>query len=267
MYINQMLELKTNKMKKQILAGIVMIAFTGAFAQEYKLSKSTGKLVINEVNSVTIEGYDGKEIVFSSMDMSRERDKRAEGLRAISSMGLEDNTGIGLSVVDKGATVEVYQLKKMDGPKIKIMVPKTVAVTYSHTSPHGSTVKFKNVESEIEVSTVHNGVHLDNVTGPMTIKTVHANIDVNFNTSMKSPISIVSVHGPVDITIPLATKATISMSTSYGDIFVDPAIKIDFENQGDWKVYGSNKINGKINGGGLDIKLSSTHDNIYLRKK
>ncbi len=254
-------------MKKQILSIALIGCFTAVLGQEYKLAKTTGKLVINEVNNISIEGYDGKEIIFTSLDMSRERDKRAEGLRAIGSMGLEDNSGIGLSVVDKGATVEVQQLKKMDGPKIKIMVPKSVAVSYSHTSPHGSTVKFKNVEGEIEVSTVHNGVYLDNVTGPLAVKTVHGSIDVIFGTTIKNPISIVSVHGPVDVTLPLATKANLSLSTGYGEIFVDPAIKIEFESQSDWKVYGSRKINGKINGGGLDMKLSSSHGSIYLRKK
>lgn len=254
-------------MKKQILIIALIGIVAGAFAQEFKLPKTSGKLLISEVNNVTIEGYDGKEIVFSSMDGSREKDKRAEGLRAVSGMGLEDNTGIGLSVLDKGNTVEVYQMKKMDGPRVKIMVPKGVAVAYSHSSPYGSSIKLKNVESEIEISTVHNGVHLDNVTGPMAVKTVHGSIDVIFAAAIKSPVSIVSVHGPVDVTMPLATKANLAMATSYGEIFVDPAIKIEFEGQDEWKRYGSNKVSGKVNGGGLDMKLSSTHNNIYLRKK
>lgn len=251
---------------------ILMIAFTlitigAVYAQEYKLAKSSGKLEIKEVNNVTIEGYNGNEIVFSSLDGSREKDRRADGLRAVSNMGLEDNTGIGLAVIDKGTTYQVYQLKKMDGPRVKIMVPKGVSIYYSHSSPYGSDVKFKNVESEIEISTVHNGVHLENVSGPVNVKTVHGEIEADFNTNMKSPISITSAHGLVDITIPAATKATMSMSTSHGEIFVDPAFKLEIEPKSDWVKYGSNKVNGKINGGGLDFTLSSTHNNIYLRKK
>ena len=236
-------------------------------AQEYKLAKSSGKLEIKEVNNVTIEGYNGNEIVFSSLDGSREKDRRADGLRAVSNMGLEDNTGIGLAVLDKGTTYQVYQLKKMDGPRVKIMVPKGISIYYSHSSPYGSDVKFKNVESEIEISTVHNGVHLENVSGPMNVKTVHGEIEADFSTNMKSPISITSAHGLVDITIPAATKATMSMSTSHGEIFVDPAFKLEIEPKSEWVKYGSNKVNGKINGGGQDFTLSSTHNNIYLRKK
>lgn len=255
-------------MKKNILAIAIGLTMVGTLsAQEYKLAKNSGKLEIKEVNNVTIEGYNGNEIVFSSLDGSREKDRRADGLRAVSSMGLEDNTGIGLAVLDKGTTYQVYQLKKMDGPRVKIMVPKGVSIYYSHSSPYGSDVQFKNVESEIEVSTVHNGVHLENVSGPMNVKTVHGEIEADFSANLKSPISITSAHGLVDITIPTATKATMSMSTSYGEIFVDPAFKLEIEPKSDWVKYGSNKVNGKINGGGLEFTLSSTHNNIYLRKK
>jgi Toastrack DUF4097 len=261
------------KMTNMITASLMVLGATlvltiAAEAQEYKLTKSTGRLEIKEVNDVTIEGNSSNEIIFTRMNSSQERDERAEGLRAISSLGLEDNTGIGLSVIDKGNIVEVRQLKRMDGPQIKIMVPKGVIVSYTHTSPYGSDITFKNVEGEIEVSTVHNGIKLENVTGPMTLNTVHGTIEADFNPGMKSPIAIASVHGLVDITIPAATKATLSMSTAYGEIFVDPAIHIDLDKKDDdWVRYGSGKVSGKINGGGLDITLSSSHGNIYLRKK
>jgi hypothetical protein len=256
--------MKTNIVKITLL--LICFAYS-ASAQEFKLAKSSGKLVIRELNDVSIEGHAGNEIIFTSLDGRAEKDKRAEGLRAISAMGLEDNTGIGLAVQDKGTTIEVYQLKKMDGPRIKIMVPKGVTISISHSSPYGHDIRLRNVESEIEVSTVHNGVHLDNVTGPLTIKTVHGEIEATFGTNMKSPISLASVHGLIDITVPAAIKANANLSTGYGEIFVDPAIKIEFPEKSDWIKYGSNKVEGKINGGGLDLALASTHSNIYLRKK
>jgi hypothetical protein len=254
-------------MKKNILTLTLALAAATLFAQEYKLAKSSGRLEIKEVNHVTIEGYSGNEIIFSSMDRNRDDDDRAKGLRAVSSMGLEDNTGIGLSVVEKGGSIQVVQLKKMDGPRVKIQVPKGVTVYYSHSSPYGDDVTIKNVESEIEVSTVHNGVHLENVTGPMNVKTVHGEIEADFNANLKSPISLTSVHGLVDVTIPLATKATMNMNTTWGEIFVDPALKLEIEPKTEWVKYGSGKVNGKINGGGLEFTLASTHNSVYLRKK
>src|SRR5450631_1919123 len=100
------------KIKLIMIAGLIVSGLGCANAQDYKLAKSSGRLEIKEVNNVIVEGYNGNEIVFSSRDHDRDDDGRAKGLRAISSLGLEDNTGIGLSVVDKGNVVEVQQLKK-----------------------------------------------------------------------------------------------------------------------------------------------------------
>ncbi len=253
---------------KKVLTTIILscLAIGLLQAQEYKVAKSTGRLEIREVNHVVIEGYSGNEIIFSSKDGKRDDDERAKGLRSISGMGLEDNTGLGLSVVDKGGIIEVQQLKKMDGPDVTIKVPKGVVAYYTHSSPYGREVDFKNVESEIEVSTVHSGVNLTNVSGPMTVKTVHGNIEASLSTNIKNPVSIVSVHGHVDVAIPVATKANLKLGTVYGEIFVDPDFKIDIEKKDNMVKYSDN-VAGKINGGGLDITLSSTHDNVYLRKK
>jgi hypothetical protein len=258
---------KENNMKTNLILAALILVSGQLFAQEYKLSKSTGKLVLKDINHVTIEGTAGNEIVFSSLDGGSDKDQRAEGLRAINSMGLEDNTGVGLAVLDKGTTYEVYQLKKMDGPRVKIQVPKGVSISISHSTPHGDDIKLRNLESEIESSTVHTGIHLENVTGPLNIKTVHGEIEADFSTGIKSPIRLSSTHGLVDVTLPLATKANIELSTSWGEILVDPALKIEVDKTGDMVKYSANKVTGKLNGGGIEIELRSTHDNIYLRKK
>lgn len=258
---------KINVNMKKILASLILaLMVTFLHAQEYKLAKSTGRLEIKEVNNVIIEGTTGNEIIFTSRDTDKGVDERAKGLRAVSGLGLEDNSGIGLSVVEKGNVIEVQQLKKMNGPNVTIKVPKGVTVSFSHVSPHGNDVKFKDFEGEIEVSTVHNAVSLINVTGPMTVKTVHGSVDAILSPNIKSPVSIVSVHGRVDVTLPVATKANLKMSTVYGEIYVDPDFKIDIAKVGDL-IPISDNVTGKINGGGLDISLSSTHNNIYLRKK
>ena len=253
-------------MKKYILAMAFGLLIGVANAQEYKLNKSSGTLEIREVNHVTIEGHSGNEIIFTSRDEDHDDDDRAKGLRAISSMGLEDNTGIGLSVVDKGNVIEVRQLNKMEGPDIKILVPKNVVVSYYHTSPHGDEIEIKNFEGQVDVSTVHNGVVLTNVTGPLNVKTVHGDIDASLGAALKSPVNIESVHGHVDVALPVTTKANLKLSTNFGEILVDPDFKIEIEKTGDMIKY-SDKVSGKINGGGIEIDLSATHNNVYLRKK
>lgn len=252
--------------RKIFIAGVIALLVAGvARAQEYKVAKNTGRLEIH-LGKVTVEGHNGNEIIFSSRDHKGDRDERAQGLRSVNSLGLEDNTGLGINVTDKGNVVEVFQLKKTSSPDIKILVPKGVIVSFTHESQYGGTAVFKNLTNEIEVSAQYNSVELDNVTGPLTVKTIYGHVEAVFDTNIKEPISIVSIYGYVDVTLPQATKANLKLSTSYGEIFVAPEFDIKIEPTGQWREY-NNKVNGKINGGGLNIELRCDYGKVYLRKK
>lgn len=250
---------------KGILIGLSLMAAGWANAQEYKVAKNSGRLEIY-LGRVTVEGYNGSEIVFSSQDGRGEKDERSVGLKAINGMGLDDNTGLGINVADKGNVVEVRQMKKTNNPDVKIMVPKGVIVFFAYESQYGGEVTFRNMENEIEVSANYNSVALENVTGPVTVKSVYGHVEADFGGNVKGPISIVSIYGYVDVSLPVATKANLKLSTSYGEILVAPEFKIDIEKQGDMVHY-NDRVNGKINGGGMTIDLNSNYGKIYLRKK
>jgi len=254
---------------KPVLTTLLLLGMVNLQAQDYKVSVAGEKikLVINEVNKVEIEGISGTEIIFSTTSRSRSSNERAQGLKAISSLGLEDNSGIGLSVEEKGDKIEVNQISRRSNSRYIIQVPKNVSVTYRHSTHWGSKLSVRNVESEIEISTNHSSVNLENVTGPMTINTVHGKIEAVFSElNQTAPTSIVSVHGLVDITLPANTKADLRLDTNWGEIFTDMNIEID-RTASDLRKISSQTIKGKLNGGGVSFNLSSTHNNIYLRKK
>src|SRR5262245_19279838 len=144
---------------KKISIVLVALLISGlTFGQEFKVAKSTGKLNLH-IGRVTVEGHSGNEIIFSSRDgRDKDEDKRAEGLRPISGSGYEDNTGLGINVTEKDGVIEVNQLKKMNSPNIKILVPKGVIVSFQHESQYGGDAIFKNMENEIEVSCQYNSV-------------------------------------------------------------------------------------------------------------
>lgn len=252
-------------MKKIIIGMFVMCLAVTAMAQEYKVARSSGKLQIN-LSRVTVEGHAGNEIIFSSKDRNREVDKRAEGLRAINGSGLDDNTGLGINVSEKDGVIYVQQLKRMESPEIKILVPKGVIVSFEYKSQYHGKAVFKNMENEIEVAANYNDVELENVTGPLTVKSVYGNVDAAFSTNVKGPVSIVSIYGHVDVALPVAVKANLKMSTSYGEIFAAPDFKIEIERDGDMIRY-SDRVTGKVNGGGMNIDFRSDYGKIYLRKK
>lgn len=250
---------------KKLLIVLALIPWLSK-AQEYKVAKNSGRLEIH-LGRVLVEGYSGNEIIFSSGEGKEDKDERAEGLRAINGLGLDDNTGLGINVEETSGVVVVRQLKKVNSPKVKILVPKNVIVSFQHDSQYGGKAEFKNMENEIEVSAQYNSIELENITGPMTVKSIYGHVEANFSSTIKSPISIVSVYGYVDITIPSITKANLKMDTSYGEIFVAPDLKFEVNREGSMVRY-SDRVQGKLNGGGdLNIDLSSNYGKIYLRKK
>ena len=255
-------------MKKYLIATLTgLLVLTATMAQDYKVAKTTGKLVIN-LSSVRVEGYNGTEIVFSNDREDRETDERAKGLHPINGSGLIDNTNLGINVTDKAGTIEVNQVSSRDN-KIKIMVPKGVTIKYDYNKVmDAGKASFKNIESELEVSVLHNSLSLENVTGPMTIKAVYGSIDAKFREGMKGPISLVSIYGHVDVALPVTTKANLSMKTSYGEILASGELKIDMEKPSDSDMirYSNNNVKGKLNGGGIELSLKSDYSKIYLRK-
>lgn len=245
-----------------ILAGLVYLPSTG---QTFKVAKSSGRLEIH-LGKVSIEGYKGNEIVFSSMDSKSDNDERAKGLKAINGLGLEDNTGLGINVKEEGNLIVAHQLKRTSPPHIKIQVPKGVIVSFQHDSQYGGTVSFKNMENEIEVSAQYNSIEMENVTGPMIVKSIYGHVEADFKGAIKNPISIVSVYGYVDVSIPSSTNANLQLDTSYGEIFVARDFKLEVTPQENMIKY-NDRVRGKLNGGGtLNIDLSSNYGKIYLRK-
>lgn len=250
--------------KVATVLALVLVLAGCVNAQEFKVAKNSGRLEIN-IGRVTVEGHNGNEIIFSSFDRGREKDERAEGLRSVNSLGLVDNTNLGINVAQEGDVVKVRPLKKTNSPDIKILVPRNMIVSFSYESQYGGKAKFSNMPNEIEVDAQYNSVELDNVSGPLTVKTIYGHVDAKFDASMKGPISIVSIYGYVDMAIPTSTKANLKMSTSYGEILADPAFKIEIDRQGDMIRY-SDQVNGKLNGGGILIDLSCNYGKVYLRK-
>ncbi len=235
------------------------------YVQSYKIKKPAGKLIIN-VGEAIIEGYSGDEIIFSVTEKDNLIDKRAEGLQSINGLGLVDNTGLGINVTENKGLMEVTAINIMAAKKIKILVPKSVIVSYKNQSQHSETVIFKYIQNEIEIATTYNDVKLENITGPVTARSIHGNIDAMFSSNVKGPISIISIYGHADVSLPKSIKADVRASTTYGEIYVSPQLQLAVATpnvKNPPQVI--NEVNGKINGGGQKIDIRSDHDKIYLR--
>lgn len=276
---------------------LIFISFIWAnisLAQEYKISKSTGRLVIN-VPGVTVEGYDGTEIVIkkdtsnvvesksngyelakspnrlnimSSRVNSGETD-RMKGLNLINESGLVDNTNMGIQIKEEAGVITVSQVSKRDFIKIHIRVPKNIKIKYFYSDfINSKNLVFINIEEELEVNSGFSSIKIENVTGPTLVKTTKGNIEVVLKSAIKNPISLISHEGFIDLNLPVSSNVNITTNSTLGDVFVSPDLNLNIERQDQPPPYvnfGSKKVKSKMNGGGIEVSLVTIYGNIYLR--
>lgn len=246
---------------------IMFLALNMAIAQNYTINKTSGKLNISEVARVTVIGHAGAGVEIELEGEYSGLPERAEGLKLISALGLTDNTGIGLSATTDGDVTNVTAVSNKNRHRYIVKVPRGVSVNYEYSSHDGGDLILKNLPNEVEASLLHNGVVIENCTGPMAISSVHGSIDAVFNDiAQENAISLYSVHDHVDVSVPANAKANFKLNTAWGEMFTDLDLDYGDEEDGMKKV-SRKKVVGKFNGGGVDFNITSTHNNIYLRKK
>lgn len=199
--------------------------------KEYRFKKASGKLEI-DVNALTVEGYDGNEVIIKTHIESEKEDTRAAGLQSVNSAGLQDNTGIGfnLSESDGKSILRVVNAQKLE--RLHIQLPKNVGLIVNGTQSRwisDNNMFLTDLSGEIEISNIIGDIKLDNVNGPMTIKTVHGNIEAIMKKPVRGPVSLVTVQGFVDLAIPKSIAANVDLRTTYGDILAADELKMTIQ--------------------------------------
>ena len=247
-----------------------LLLITGTLkAQEFKTtvenSKETKLALKDFIGDFPVEGYSGNEIIITSTsDRFSSIPDRAKGLKAVYAAGT-DNTGIGLSVEKSGNQITIQCLLPITHQgEYKIKVPENLSIKVTSGCDRSSSVTIENMKNEVEVNVCHS-IKVKNSTGPLVLSNIAGDIDVVFNEVNKDkPISIASVSGEIDVTLPAKTPVDLEMKTVTGSIYSDFEFAADSKQM---KRVGGSPVNTSLNGGGLDLKLTTVSGNIYLRKK
>ncbi len=205
--------------------------------KEYKFEKTGGKLILNNISWLNVEGYNGKEVILTVTDPKQNNgeeqteDPRAKGLSALNNAGF-DNTGLGFAVNTKGNETVVSAIGSLGNKTLKIKLPNSVALSLRNdawpvTLSDKYTIELKDVKSEIDISIQYENCKLTNVSGPLSIKTLSGNVEVAFAKEMKSPVSIYSVRGYIDVTVNDQVKADLSLNSMSGKIYADKSLNLE----------------------------------------
>ena len=265
---------KLNEARKMVEAradvgNVKRKAFRGDNVQAvtYAIPFATGILELNFAPD-SIEGYDGKEIIFKSW-VEKEEQELVDGLVLVNSNGVADNTGMGLRTEKKerGDYLSVSELDMYGVKGVKMMVPQTVKLLLKYNSTYqNEKITLLNLKSEIDVAVRFNPVVIKNISGPATINSMYGKIDAFFDAEPTKPVSLISSYGDVNVSMPSTSKVELNIKTTWGKIYIPQSVVGKLKKDADSK--GSNEqLKGSLNGGGNLFVLSSVWGKIFLRLK
>lgn len=248
---------------------LTLLGISIGSAQDYKVNYPKGKVWISGVDEIKIMGYSGSDVILTAPKSDHDKDDRSRGLKLINSLGLDDNTGMGISIKEEDGMLKVIQISNdchsscSSNDIVTLKVPNDVDLYVEHSTHDGDDIIISGIRGEIETSVNYNDIYLEDVTGPMAVKSVYGDVVAEFGTmSQSGSISIHSVYGLVDVSVPANVEADVSLKTPYGAVYSNVDIKVDTSSG-----QSSKNIKGEINGGGVDVTLKASYDNVYLRTK
>ena len=223
--------------------------------------------------SITVKGYDGKEIIGDIEYRENHKPKKLHqadttGLKKIATFG-------GLSIDEDNNVVNIRRNFIFSPSSLKLQVPKRTTLVLK-TATNGD-ISIEQVHGEIEVSNISGHVTLTDVAGSVVAHALSGDVNVTLKEiDPGKPMSFSSMSGNIDVTFPEDLKANVSMSSINGEIYSGFDIKIDpsgvraqdddSEEDKNFKLRFGGKVSGSINGGGPEIQFKTFSGNIYIRK-
>jgi hypothetical protein len=214
---------------------------------------------------VSIVGHDNDEFVILVND-----DKLPSGQSNVPepvAKPLENNTGLGFTIVKKGSILTLTQVSADPGV-VKIIVPNKTSVNYREGGDGGQVLTMRDLKGEVEVIMKGSNVFLANITGPLIANSSAGNLRVLFSTlNQIKPSAVSTTHGNIDITLPSSAKANLKLRSFKEKIDADFVITPD----GSERIRvpgapGGQVLIGSINGGGVEISSTTANGKIFIRK-
>jgi DUF4097 and DUF4098 domain-containing protein YvlB len=220
--------------------------------------------------SITVKGYEGKEVVVEARVRNSEDEKNESGMRRI------PINSTGLEVEEENNRVNIGASSTQRAVDLTISVPVRSSLSL-HTVNDGD-IMVTNVDGELDVNDVNGSVTLTGVSGTAVAHALNGKVLVTFNRiNASKPMAFSSLNGDIDVTFPADLKANLVISSDRGEVFSDyevalaarapQQVKEDSRGQGGhYQVKVDKTIHGTINGGGQEIQFRNFNGNIYIRK-
>jgi hypothetical protein len=250
--------------------------------------------------SITVRGYEGKDVIIDArwrekvltreeregeaalaelqqeeVDQEELAKKKAQAEKARGMKALEVES-MGLSIEEEENVIQIGAEEGKRAVDVTIQVPYATSLRLSCSDDERG-VMVDGVNGEIEVETSDGPIVLSNVSGPVVADSSDGEIKAVFGKVVPGkPMSFSAMDGDIDITLPADVKASLKLKTDEGQIFTDFDVRLTPSQQkkeederkegGGYRVSFEKATLGLINGGGVEIQLTTSEGNIYIRK-
>ncbi len=118
---------------------------------------------------------------------------------------------------------------------------------------------------KVKVATVYGDIQTTGSFAHLVINSIYGMIEAELMAVNKmNKLELKSTYDIIDLTINPKIEADLKMSSSYGEMYSD--LKLSSKSETSNNQCGSTQ-NFVMNGGGMEINLMSTYDNIYVRSR
>jgi hypothetical protein len=217
---------------------------------------ATGRFELTNINgSITIEAStDGKVEVHAERIAKSSSDEAAREL--LKKIEIHEEVAADRVALETRAP----KTWGRDGHEVKyaVKVPKGVRVSAKNTN---GGIDLRHLENEVTATTTNGGIKGDDLAGRVEVSTTNGGVDLTLG-AVPGTIKAQTVNGGVSLTVPGDTKADLSAHVVNGGIHVDDALK--FEPVGEQN---RRQVEGRLNGGGNRIEVSTTNGGVSVSSK
>lgn len=226
---------------------------TDEWTRTYTVAEHARFSVKNINGTVTIEPATGA----STIEVRAERTARAASDEAAKE--LLKKIEIVEDVKPDAVRIETKAPKSWgrEGHEIKYFIKVPAGVAVEARTVNGG-VRVNNVPNAVTAESVNGGVKGEGLTGHLDASTTNGGIEVSLEQLAQEGVRLETVNGGVALVLPKTAKADISARVTNGGLHTGD---LPIETVGEQS---RRRLDGRLNGGGSRVELSTTNGGIHL---
>jgi hypothetical protein len=130
----------------------------------------------------------------------------------------------------------------------------------ARVTAQNSAIRLSDIGGEVSAKTTFAGTTVENAGGPITVDSQNGSVTAVAKPGACKPIVLKTTFSPIKVTVPAGVGYTVTARTTFGKIRSDLELTLNGS-------LGEGVVDGKIAGGGCELRLTGQNGNIDILKR